>query len=114
MPVLEKMWGNIPVGPETQGKRVFGALGKRWLHVVARYLPLPPATRASLHRRRGVWSVPSPDVCAKPISGVTVADLRRDGMLTLTVLGRSASVRLTTRGSSFARTAAAEIAEAPL
>src|SRR5437763_14278873 len=48
------MWGNIPVGPETQGKRVFGALGKRWLHVVARYMPLPPATRASLHRRRGV------------------------------------------------------------
>src|SRR5207237_8444520 len=48
------MWGNIPVGPETQGKRVFGALGKRWLHVVARYMPLPPATRPSLHRRRGV------------------------------------------------------------
>ena len=54
MPVLEKLWGNIPVGPETQGTRVFGAFGKRWLHVVARYMPLPPATRASLHRRRGV------------------------------------------------------------
>ena len=54
MPVLEKMWGNIPVGPETQGTRVFGAFGKRWLHVIARYTPLPPATRASLHRRRGV------------------------------------------------------------
>src|SRR5256885_10074356 len=48
------MWGNIPVGPETQGTRIFGALGRRWLHVVARYMPLPPATRASLHRRRGV------------------------------------------------------------
>jgi len=34
--------------------RVVGAVGKRWLHVVARYAPLPPAARASLHRRRGV------------------------------------------------------------
>jgi acetyltransferase-like isoleucine patch superfamily enzyme len=52
--VLEKLWGNIPVSPETEGTRVFGAVGKRWLHVAARYMPLPPATRASLHRRRGV------------------------------------------------------------
>lgn len=54
MSVLQKLWGNIPVSPETRGSRVIGALGKRWLHVVARYAPLPPATRASLHRRRGV------------------------------------------------------------
>jgi acetyltransferase-like isoleucine patch superfamily enzyme len=52
--VLEKLWGNIPVSPETKGLRVLGAVGKRWLHVVARYAPLPPASRASLHRRRGV------------------------------------------------------------
>jgi acetyltransferase-like isoleucine patch superfamily enzyme len=52
--MLEKLWGNVPVGPETQGLRVVGAVGKRWLHVVARYAPLPPATRAALHRRRGV------------------------------------------------------------
>jgi|SRR5579862_4479842 len=52
--VLEKLWGNIPVSPETEGARVIGAVGKRWLHVVARYAPLPPAARASLHRRRGV------------------------------------------------------------
>jgi acetyltransferase-like isoleucine patch superfamily enzyme len=52
--VLEKLWGNIPVSPETGGARVFGAVGKRWLHVIARYAPLPPAARASLHRRRGV------------------------------------------------------------
>src|SRR5215831_15937083 len=50
----EKLWGNIPVSPESRGIRVAGAVGKRWLHVVARYAPLPPATRASLHRRRGV------------------------------------------------------------
>jgi acetyltransferase-like isoleucine patch superfamily enzyme len=52
--VLEKLWGNIPVSPETRGARVAGAVGKRWLHVIARYAPLPPAARASLHRRRGV------------------------------------------------------------
>jgi acetyltransferase-like isoleucine patch superfamily enzyme len=52
--VLEKLWGNIPVSPETEGLGVVGAVGKRWLHVVARYAPLPPATRAALHRRRGV------------------------------------------------------------
>ncbi len=52
--MLEKLWGNIPVGPETQGVRVVGALARRWLHVVARYVPLPPAARATLHRRRGV------------------------------------------------------------
>jgi acetyltransferase-like isoleucine patch superfamily enzyme len=52
--VLEKLWGNIPVSPETQGSKLAGAVGKRWLHVVARYAPLPPATRAAFHRRRGV------------------------------------------------------------
>ncbi|HZS30170.1 MAG TPA: DapH/DapD/GlmU-related protein [Gaiellaceae bacterium] len=52
--MLEKLWGNIPVSPETRGVGLFGALGKRWLHVIARYAPLPPAARASLHRRRGV------------------------------------------------------------
>jgi hypothetical protein len=66
----------------------------------------------TLHKRCGVWTLPvgSTDL-DKTISGVTVADLRRDGMLTLTVLGRSASVRLTPRGSWFARTAASDMAE---
>lgn len=52
--MLERLWGNIPVSPETSGARLAGAVGKRWLHVVARYAPLPPAARVSLHRRRGV------------------------------------------------------------
>ncbi len=52
--MLEKLWGNIPVSPETQGVQIVGALGRRWLHVVARYVPLPPSARAALHRRRGV------------------------------------------------------------
>jgi hypothetical protein len=81
---------------------------------------LSPAKRAALlaclnggtlYKRCGMWTVPSASTYDKPVSGVTVADLRRDGMLTLTVLGSSTSVRLTTRGSWFARTAAAEMAK---
>jgi acetyltransferase-like isoleucine patch superfamily enzyme len=52
--MLERLWGNIPVSPETRGVRLAGAVGRRWLHVVARYAPLPPAARVALHRRRGV------------------------------------------------------------
>jgi hypothetical protein len=65
----------------------------------------------SLHSRGGVWSAPSPDVCDKPICGVTVADLGRDGMLTLGMLDGKKMARLTERGSWFARTAATELAE---
>ena len=81
---------------------------------------LSPAKRAALtaclnggilHRGGGFWTAPSASACDKPISGVTVADLGRDGMLTLSVLRRSASARLTTRGSWFARTAVTEMAE---
>ena len=56
-----------------------------------------------------VWSPPSANVGDKPISGVTVADLGRDGMLTLSTLRESA--RLTPRGNWFARTVATEVAE---
>ncbi len=52
--MLQRLWGNIPVSPQTRGRKVVGAVGRRWLHAVARYAPLPPATRASLHRLRGV------------------------------------------------------------
>ena len=65
----------------------------------------------SLHRRRGVWTAPSTSVGDKPISGATVADLGRDGMLTLSVLHGSAYARLTARGSWFARTVVTELAE---
>jgi hypothetical protein len=65
----------------------------------------------SLHRRRGVWNAPCPDASDKPISGVTVADLGRDGMLTLGRVDGQATARLTERGSWFARTAVTEIAE---
>jgi hypothetical protein len=64
-----------------------------------------------LYRRCGVWNAPSASACDKPISGVTVADLGRDDMLTLTMLHGSASARLTTRGNWFARTLLTEAAE---
>jgi hypothetical protein len=77
---------------------------------------LTPAKRAALiaclncggtlYRRRGVW-VPTIGPSDQRISGITVADLGRDGMLTLSILGRHASAHLTSRGSWFARTAAA-------
>ena len=64
----------------------------------------------SLHKRYGVWVSEAAGTDDKPVSGMTVADLSRDGMLTITTLGKSASAQLTTRGSWFARTAAAESA----
>jgi hypothetical protein len=80
---------------------------------------LSPAKRAalvvflygdgSLHKSRGVWTAPSAIACAERIYGVTIADLARDGMVTLTVIGKSASARLTPRGDWFARTLAAEM-----
>jgi hypothetical protein len=65
-----------------------------------------------LHKSNGVWIGPLPVDSWKPISGVTVADLGRDGMLTLSMLHGRASAELTTRGNWFARTVATEMAEA--
>ena len=65
----------------------------------------------TLHKRGGSWAVPSASACDKPIFGITVADLGREGMLTLCRLAGTASARLTTRGSWFARTAVTEMAE---
>jgi hypothetical protein len=64
-----------------------------------------------LHKRYGVWSPSSVGTFETRISGMTVADLSRDGMLTVTVIGKSSSARLTTRGAWFARTAGTEIVD---
>jgi hypothetical protein len=40
---------------------------------------------------------------------MTIADLARDGMLTVTVIGKGASARLTPHGTWFARSLAAEM-----
>jgi hypothetical protein len=54
-----------------------------------------------LYKKNGAWHGPPHQ---KPVSGVTVADLARDGMFTLTTDHRLCSARLTERGSWFART----------
>jgi hypothetical protein len=56
---------------------------------------------SGLHKKDGAWHGPADGT---PISGVTVADLARDGMLTLTTDRRLGSARLTERGNWFART----------
>jgi hypothetical protein len=63
------------------------------------------------HKRYGVWSPSYVGTLEMRISGVTVADLSRDGMVIITVIRGSASARLTARGAWFARTAATEIAD---
>jgi hypothetical protein len=54
-----------------------------------------------LHKKDGAWhGLPN----TKPSFGVTVADLARDGMLTLNAARGFGSARLTERGNWFART----------
>jgi len=64
-----------------------------------------------LHKCMGVWKSPAAQAGERPIFGVTVADLARDGMVTVTVTGKHAVAALTPRGSWFARTAATGLAE---
>jgi hypothetical protein len=54
-----------------------------------------------LQKQKGCWRGSSE---SKPISGSTVADLSRDGMLTVTRNRQRGSAQLTERGSWFART----------
>jgi hypothetical protein len=56
---------------------------------------------SGLHKKDGAWHGPAD---GKPVSGVTVADLARDGMFTVTTEHRLGSARLTERGNWFART----------
>jgi len=63
----------------------------------------------TLHRHCGAWIPATNSSGEKRISGITVADLARDGMLTIDKFGKSASARLTVRGSWFARTAAEQL-----
>ena len=64
---------------------------------------------SGLHKKDGAWHGPAD---GKPVSGVTVADLTRDGMLTLTTGHGLACARLTERGCWFARTLLREAAGA--
>ena len=64
-----------------------------------------------LHKRRGYWwGTPE----GKHISGVTVADLARDGIFSVVINLRHGSARLTERGQWFARTLIEAANEAPV
>ena len=54
-----------------------------------------------LYKQKGCWHGSSD---SKPISGSIVADLRRDGMLTVITNQQRGSAQLTERGNWFART----------
>jgi hypothetical protein len=69
------------------------------LSVAKRNALLACFAAGGLHKRDGAWRGAAD---AKPVSGVTVADLARDGMLTTD--HRLGTARLTERGSWFART----------
>lgn len=64
-----------------------------------------------LSRRNGAWHGGPDD---KPICGVTVADLARDGLLTLSTENRLGAAHLTERGSSCARALIDEAGSAAL
>jgi len=80
---------------------------------------LSPAKRAALiaflhsdgtlHKSRGVWTAQPARASNPRIYGTTIADLARDGLLTVNVVGKSASARLTPRGAWFARTLATQM-----
>jgi hypothetical protein len=59
----------------------------------------------TLHKRSGAWT-PHWEPHEARVSGVTVADLARDSLLTIVVREKRASACLTSRGAWFAQTAA--------
>jgi hypothetical protein len=61
----------------------------------------------TLYRHNGAWVPTTATKGEKRISGVTVADLARDGLLSLDI--KRVSAQLTVRGSWFARTAVDEL-----
>jgi hypothetical protein len=71
------------------------------LSIAKRIALLACINAGGLYRKAGAWHGP----CGgKPLSGGTIADLARDGMLTLTTINRLASAQLTERGKWFAWT----------
>ena len=54
MSFIDRFWGTIPRSRNSRGLRLFAALGKRVLNLLARHCPLPPAARVLLQRWRGV------------------------------------------------------------
>jgi hypothetical protein len=61
----------------------------------------------TLCKQRGVWMPPS-DADGR-IASTTIADLARDGMLTLSICGRRGVAHLTVRGRWYAKTIASAL-----
>ena len=71
------------------------------LSIAKRTALLACINAGGLYRKAGAWHGP----CGgKPLCGGTIADLARDGMLTLTTVNRLPSAQLTERGKWFGRT----------
>jgi hypothetical protein len=64
----------------------------------------------TLRKCGGIWSAPSTAGDHRPIFGVTVADLCREGMMTITVAGKNPVAKLTPQGMWYGRTALTEMA----
>jgi hypothetical protein len=62
-----------------------------------------------LYKHFGVWSPSRESLGEHRIYGITVADLGRDGLLSIGVVDDCATARLTPRGSWFARAAASSL-----
>jgi hypothetical protein len=60
----------------------------------------------TIQRHAGAWGPVACNGTEPRISGITVADLARDGLLIIEAMGKSRSARLTMRGNWFARTVA--------
>jgi hypothetical protein len=63
-----------------------------------------------IYKRSGTWTSSYTGPHEDHISGVTVADLSRDGLLAITTLHKHASARLTPRGVWFAQAVANHLA----
>jgi hypothetical protein len=59
----------------------------------------------TLYKRIGIWSESPIGIPQHRISGNTVADLSREGLVTITIIQKQATARLTARGRWFAHTA---------
>ena len=70
------------------------------LSAAKRYALVACLDAGELNRKNGFWHGLAD---GKPICGVTVADLARDGLMAVSIENRLGMARLTERGYSFAR-----------
>jgi hypothetical protein len=86
-----------PTSPDTAPLPRARAAG---LSAAKRYALVACLDAGGLNRKNGFWHGLAD---GKPICGVTVADLARDGLMTVSTENRLGTARLTERGYSFAR-----------